>query len=462
MRSYAVDPTDPNVSDPNSEIAILSVPNPQTNNNGGTLALGPDGYLYIWSGDGGGAGDPGGNGQDPSTLLGSILRIDVDTTSGANAYGIPSDNPFANGGETPEVFHYGLHNPVRFSIDAATGDLFDRGQDWQEEVDFVAGGGAGQNFGWNAFEGEFAVGPRRGPGLLQPLFVYEHDAGSRRRWRCRERRQRRVDGRLYLRRLASGRVWALHNDGDSASVVFSSEFAELQHVTQFFKDGAGNIYATTLDGSIVRLQISATPVNDAPTGSPTTVLPDGTEDVAYTVTAADLVAGFSDAEGDTLSVANLTASNGVVTYDAVSSTYTITPTADFNGAVTLTYDVTDGNGGSLSDQTHSYTITPSNDPPVLAGIEASPLEYTENDPATHYAGGFPVNLIPQAMVGLEGGGFVVIGDGMGQIFDATEQAVGGEFPVDLNSQAMVGLEGGGFVVIGDGMGEIFDDGTSRW
>ena len=100
--------------------------------------------------------------------------------------------------------------------------------------------------------------------------------------------------------------------------------------------------------------------------------------MAYTVTAADLVAGFSDAEGDTLSVANLTASNGVVTYDAVSSTYTITPTADFNGAVTLTYDVTDGNGGSLTEQTQSYTLAPVNMGASALWRWGSALDYTEN------------------------------------------------------------------------------------
>ena len=357
VRSYAVDPTDPSVLDPNSEIAILSVPNPQTNNNGGTLAFGPDGYLYISLGDGGGAGDPGGNGQDPSTLLGSILRIDVDTTSGANAYGIPSDNPFANGGGAPEVFHYGLHNPVRFSIDAATGDMYigDRGQDWQEEVDFVAGGGAGQNFGWNAFEGEFAVGPNADPqAYSQPLFVYEHDAGSAVVGGVVNDSSAGLTGDYIFGDFASGRVWALHNDGDSASVVFSSEFAELQHVTQFFKDGAGNIYATTLDGSIVRLQVSGASANHAPVAQDDAFTTDEDTPISGNVLADNGSGSDSDPEfGDALTVsavnglaANLggqitIASGALLTLNGDGS-FAYTPNQGFSGSDSFTYTVSDG------------------------------------------------------------------------------------------------------------------------
>ncbi|GAH08913.1 unnamed protein product, partial [marine sediment metagenome] len=156
--------------------------------------------------------------------------------------------------------------------------------------------------------------------------------------------------------------------GEAASDVF----------TYTMEDSGGATSTTTLT-------LNVTGTNDAPRGSPTALLLNGTEDVAYLVTEADLLDGFSDVEGDTLNVANLSASDGSVT-DNGDGTYTITPTENFNGIETLTYDVTDGNGGLLPGQTQSYTVVPVNDPPVLSGIGTSPLEYTENDPPTSITG----------------------------------------------------------------------------
>jgi glucose/arabinose dehydrogenase len=139
--------------DPASERVLLRVPQPAANHNGGQLAFGPDGFLYLALGDGGGGGDPFGNGQNPATLLAAILRIDVDA---GDPYAIPPDNPFAGGGGAPEVYVYGLRNPWRFSFDRATGDLWigDVGQNAWEEVDRLdAGAIAGANLGWNVTEG---------------------------------------------------------------------------------------------------------------------------------------------------------------------------------------------------------------------------------------------------------------------------------------------------------------------
>ncbi|NLF12357.1 MAG: PQQ-dependent sugar dehydrogenase, partial [Anaerolineaceae bacterium] len=151
---YSVSAADPNVADPGSAVPILTVPQPAPNHNGGHLAFGPnDGYLYIGMGDGGGAGDPDENAQDVATLLGALLRLDVD---GGTPYAIPADNPFAATAGADEIWDYGLRNPWRFSFDLDTGDLYigDVGQAAWEEIDYHgAGTPGGVNFGWDCREG---------------------------------------------------------------------------------------------------------------------------------------------------------------------------------------------------------------------------------------------------------------------------------------------------------------------
>jgi glucose/arabinose dehydrogenase len=170
----------PPVVDPTTERVLLTVDQPYANHNGGQLAFGPDGYLYMGLGDGGSGGDPHGNGQNAGTLLGKILRIDVDRGDGP--YAIPRRNPFAQGGGAPEVLFTGLRNPWRFGFDRATGLLWigDVGQGAVEEinrVDPVADAGA--NFGWNVMEGSqcFAVSNCSTDGLTLPVAEYGHDAG---------------------------------------------------------------------------------------------------------------------------------------------------------------------------------------------------------------------------------------------------------------------------------------------
>ncbi len=168
--------------DPASERILLQVDQPYANHNGGQLAFGPDGMLWIGLGDGGAGGDPEGNGQDPATLLGSILRLDVDARADGAGYGIPGDNPFADGaGGAPEVYLFGLRNPWRFSFDSVTGDLWiaDVGQNAHEEVnriDPVADAGA--NLGWALMEASHCfVGNCSVDGLVLPLTEYGRDLG---------------------------------------------------------------------------------------------------------------------------------------------------------------------------------------------------------------------------------------------------------------------------------------------
>jgi len=174
---------------PASERVLLTVAKSATNHNGGNLEFGPDGYLYIGLGDGGGSGDPDGNAQDPQRLLGKFLRIDVDAQPGGAPYGIPADNPSAANPlcnvdgtglqDCPEIFATGFRNPWRWSFDRQNGDLWagDVGQGSWEEIDLVVLGG---NYGWNIREGAHCFEPASGcqtAGLIDPLAEYDHDVG---------------------------------------------------------------------------------------------------------------------------------------------------------------------------------------------------------------------------------------------------------------------------------------------
>ena len=165
--------------DPGSERIVLRIPDPYPNHNGGQLAFGPDGYLWMALGDGGAGGDPHGHGQDADTLLGSILRLDV---SEPGAYAIPPDNPFADGGGAPEIYLIGLRNPWRFSFDPPTGMLWigDVGQNAYEEIDRLdPAASSGANLGWNLMEGAhcFASSDCSSDGLVLPLAEYGRDRG---------------------------------------------------------------------------------------------------------------------------------------------------------------------------------------------------------------------------------------------------------------------------------------------
>jgi len=182
---FSVSESDSNIADPTSELELLSVTQPESNHNGGQVAFGPEGFLYIALGDGGGAGDDHGtigNGQDRTTLLGKILRIDVDQTQGQLNYAIPADNPFAGNtaGYREEIFAWGLRNPWRFSFDSANGRLWagDVGQNEFEEVDLIENG---KNYGWRIMEGMHCYNPSTGcdtTGLTLPIWEYSHNVGQ--------------------------------------------------------------------------------------------------------------------------------------------------------------------------------------------------------------------------------------------------------------------------------------------
>jgi glucose/arabinose dehydrogenase len=239
-------------ADPGSARRLLSIKQPFANHNGGDLVFGPDGLLYIGTGDGGSGGDPFGNGQRLNTLLGKLLRIDVDRSSGGRPYGIPSDNPYQGPGQRPEIYSYGLRNPWRFSFDRTRGDLWigDVGQGAFEEVDYrPQGTGRGVNFGWNAFEGRSRYpggGPVRGNRPVAPVAQYGHSAGCSITggYVYRGRAVPALRGRYVYADYCSGRVWSMAAGPTPGRVREETAGlgARLGQVTSFGESLNGELY----------------------------------------------------------------------------------------------------------------------------------------------------------------------------------------------------------------------------
>jgi glucose/arabinose dehydrogenase len=249
-------------ADSSSERVLLRIAQPFSNHNGGALAFGPDGHLYIATGDGGSAGDPMDNGQSLDTLLGKLLRIDVDSKPGALPYAIPDDNPFvARNGARPEIWAYGLRNPWRFSFDDFTGELWigDVGQSELEEIDH-SGGGRGVNFGWNDMEGKACYEPPTGcnrSGLELPVAQYSHDLGCSVTggYVYRGRAQRALQGVYLFSDYCSGTIWGLDAARPGAGVTRLLESG--RSVSSFGVDEDGELYLTDLgSGTLFRIVAS--------------------------------------------------------------------------------------------------------------------------------------------------------------------------------------------------------------
>jgi len=181
---FSVKPNNPNEADPNSELTILEQDQPNWNHNGGCVKFGPDGYLYISLGDGGGANDPQNYAQNKKNFLGKILRIDVNNSNASQPYVVPSDNPFVgNSDYFPEIWSLGWRNPWRFSFDRLTGDMWiaDVGQNLWEEVDFEPANTPGLNYGWRCYEGNHDFntnGCQPFSAYAAPFFEYSHSGGN--------------------------------------------------------------------------------------------------------------------------------------------------------------------------------------------------------------------------------------------------------------------------------------------
>ena len=252
LSRFNLDQENMDVADPESEVTIMEVEQPYSNHNGGQLAFGPDGYLYIALGDGGSAGDPLGNGQNLSTLPGSILRIDVNGLSGPGDYRIPADNPFVGvEGAREEIWALGLRNPWRFSFDLETGLLWagDVGQSSWEEIDIIT---EGANYGWNTMEGSHCYSPATGcnqSGLTLPVVEYDHSQGCSVTggYVYRGDQMASLQGYYVYGDYCSGNIWALDYDGSVVTENILLVDSGLS-ITSFGQALAGNLYILARQG----------------------------------------------------------------------------------------------------------------------------------------------------------------------------------------------------------------------
>lgn len=277
IRRYQRSAGDPDLADPGSGDVILTVDQPADNHNGGWIGFGPDGFLYIGLGDGGGGGDSYDNGQNVNTLLGAMLRIDPsadDFPGDANRdYAIPAGNPFAGGGGAPEIYAYGLRNPYRSSFDSATGDLYigDVGQGDLEEIDLVRPGEAGLNFGWPVREGTAMEQGPDSPDFTPPVAEYGHGSGPLQgnsltggivyRGPVAE-----LEGDYVFADFISNNIWSFpvsavaqgETIASSGFTILTDSLApdagSLSGIAGFAEDVSGNLYILTIGGSIFAVE----------------------------------------------------------------------------------------------------------------------------------------------------------------------------------------------------------------
>ncbi len=258
IAEYLASVTNLNQADPASERILITVNQVSNfpNHKAGQLAFGPDGFLYFGLGDGGAGGDPFGHGQDTQTLLGKMMRIDVNSAGASTPYAIPTDNPFAAGGGLPEIYAIGFRNPWRFSFDRSSGRLFvaDVGQDKFEEIDIVTKGG---NYGWNVMEGDHCFNPPSGcnmAGLILPIveiphpeadaviggFIYHGTALAGRQGQ-------------YIFGDLSGKIWSLTETSPNMftrAVLATPGF----NISSFGQDSAGELYVVDISaGRVLKL-----------------------------------------------------------------------------------------------------------------------------------------------------------------------------------------------------------------
>ncbi|OIN61235.1 PQQ-dependent sugar dehydrogenase [Arsenicibacter rosenii] len=243
---FKVSASDPNRIDPSTETVMLRFPQPYDNHNGGKLAFGPDGYLYIATGDGGAWGDQHNYAQNRSSLLGKILRIDVDNTT-KGLYGIPADNPYAGNQEgfREEIYAYGLRNPWRFSFDRQTGQLWagDVGQNEFEEIDLITKGG---NYGWRLKEGGRCYNPRHdcdNGQLIDPVHTYPRTDGVSVTggFVYRGSQLPSLRGKYIFGDYSNGKLWALSFDNNrkTSHALISGDGGS---ISAFGEDAAGELY----------------------------------------------------------------------------------------------------------------------------------------------------------------------------------------------------------------------------
>ena len=265
---FTLSPSDHNLADPSSEYKLITIKQPYENHNGGNLCFGPDGYLYIGMGDGGSAGDPENRSQNPSLLLGKMLRIDV---NGGLPYAIPETNPFVDStGFRPEIWATGLRNPWRFSFDKLTGDLWiaDVGQDAIEEIDFQkADSKGGENYGWRCYEGNNTYNTDscdQTKNFVFPVHTYPHgpECSVTGGYVFRGDVSSPYYGHYFFADYCSDKIWTLHPEDQK---WVSSEFGMFKgnNFCTFGEDYLGRIYVAGIkSGTIYRINTSPAPASN--------------------------------------------------------------------------------------------------------------------------------------------------------------------------------------------------------
>ncbi len=258
IREYRTSTSSPNRVAAGSGRTLLRINQPYSNHNGGNLAFGPNGLLYIGMGDGGDGGDPGNRAQRKNTLLGKMLRINVNTRSGSKAYGIPKSNPYVGKAGLNEIYQRGLRNPWRFSFDRSTGRLWigDVGQERYEEID--RGGGAGTNWGWRQMEGYHCYNPSSGcntSGKAKPVLNYTHANG-----RCavtggyvyRGSAIPALKGWYVFADYCSGEIWTIRSNAGAHATKTLLRNTSAQ-ISSFGENSGGELFVVTLGGTIYRI-----------------------------------------------------------------------------------------------------------------------------------------------------------------------------------------------------------------
>lgn len=257
----------PQGANPTSGLVILRIPHPNfTNHFGGQVAFGPDGYLYLATGDGGGAGDPQGNARNLGVLLGKLLRIDVTNATLAQPYSIPAGNPYLNqAGRRPEIWASGLRNPWRFSFDSSGVYIADVGQDRREEVNLATTGQGGLDYGWNVMEGTLCYGAATcdRTGLTLPAFEYDHGAGNANGCSItggfvyRGRALPELAGRYFYSDYCGGFLKSFVAGGGAISESRSWSVTDIGRVVSFGRDAQGELYMIAASGGIYRIDRGA-------------------------------------------------------------------------------------------------------------------------------------------------------------------------------------------------------------
>jgi len=263
IERFQVSSGNPDLADPASSLRILTIGHRDfANHNGGLVAFGPDGFLYIGTGDGGGGGDPLGNGQNLGSLLGKLLRIDVRNASVAQPYAIPPLNPFVGqSGRRGEIWAYGLRNPWRYAFDAVTGSVYiaDVGQNTREEVNVASAAAPGLNYGWNITEGSlcFASSACTTQGLSLPVLEYAHDANGG----CsitggyvyRGSALPELRGRYFYSDFCNGWLRSFLHGGGTAGERVDWNVANVGQIFSFGEDGQKELYMLSSTGSVFKI-----------------------------------------------------------------------------------------------------------------------------------------------------------------------------------------------------------------